>query len=66
MLKFEATEFDDELTLRELAETILTLEFRCRVCGNRQLLDLSQLIAEHGGKTRLGYLRRHVRCALCQ
>ncbi len=65
MLRIEASAYDDELTLREIATGNLTLEFKCTRCGKRQQLDLNQLIAEHGGRTRLGYLRRNLRCLLC-
>lgn len=66
MLIIEASELDDGITLRELADRNYLLEFMCTKCRMRQQLDLKQLIVTHGGKTRLGYIRRTTRCHLCE
>ena len=56
---------NQSLTLWELLEGRNALVFECTNCGRQQDLDLKALITEHGGETRVAYVKRNHTCNNC-
>jgi rubredoxin len=63
--EFYADEHNYHLTLNEMIELRLGAKFKCRKCGAEYAFDIPELIAKHGGETRLRYIQRNAKCRYC-
>ncbi|KPB01742.1 hypothetical protein SU32_06585 [Ahrensia marina] len=63
--EFYADEHNYHLTLNELIKLRLGAKFKCRKCGAEYDFDIPELIAKHGGETRLRFIQRNAKCRYC-